>query len=155
MPKNTVFAGDLHKAANVHHTEALATPATIKPGHILLKASGKYVLHNVAGQGQSLYIANLNAPKQAGMEDAYAANDTVQAFYPTAGELYNLRVAASQNITALETALTSNGDGTLKIASGAAGTEEVLAYADEIVNTGGAVTLVRVRIANFMRSAIV
>lgn len=154
MAKNTVFAGDIRQR-HTSVTEALATPATIKPGHILAKSAGNFILHNVADQGGSLYIADLNTNKQGGMEDTYAAGDTVRAFYPTAGELYHVRVAASQNITAVETPLTSNGDGTLKIASGAAGTQEVFAYADEIINTGASVALVRVRMANYMRSAVV
>ncbi len=154
MAKNTVFAGDvLNDRPKL--VEALATPGTIKPGHILARSAGNFILHNVADQGGSLYIADLDVNKQGGMETLYPAGDTVRAFYPVPGELYHVRVAASQNITAIETALTSNGDGTLKIASGAAGTQEVVAYADEIINTGGAVALVRVRIANFMRSAVV
>ena len=61
----------------------------------------------------------------------------------------NVAVAASQNITKKGTPLSSNGDGTFKIAvtpaTVGATSEQVLFYSDEIINTGGAVALVTVR----------
>ena len=65
------------------------------------------------------------------------------------GQFANVRVANTQNITSKGVAMSSNGDGTLKIAVVpavvGATSEQVLFYSDEIVNVTSAGTLVRMR----------
>ena len=77
------------------------------------------------------------------MDAAWVINESMQAVEFRSGEFGCVRVAAGQNITKRRTALSSNGNGTLKIAA-TGGTEEILCYSDEIINTGGAAALVNV-----------
>lgn len=147
MAKNLVFVGDARDNYPVV-AEALAAQADIKAGLLLTKDSaGKFIKHNVAGESGMAYIANLDAVGQANMTDTYASGDVVFAFEPKAGQLFNVVVAAGNNITAKDTPLTSNGDGTLKIAA-TNGTEEVIAYADEVADFTAAAGLCRVKIGN-------
>ena len=145
MAKNVIYAGPAGKCAQ--KVEALAGEAGLLPGMLLVKSSGEFIKHATAGQGGTVFCANVDFCKQTGVSDAYTDGDTVQAFNPVTGEYYNMLVATSQNITAVDTPLTSNGAGLLRIAL-TTGAEEVLFYADEIVNTA-ATTSVRVRVAQF------
>jgi len=74
--------------------------------------------------------------------------DTGQAIRLRSGEFALVRVAATQNILSKGTGLTSNGDGTFKIAVTPATigvtSEQVLVFAEEIVNVTVAGTLVLV-----------
>jgi len=97
--------------------------------------------------GASLLIADKDQQRGKTVDDAWTINENMVAFQLRSGEMANALVATGQNITASGTPLSSNADGTLKIAvtpaTVGATSEEILAYADEIINTA-AVTLVRV-----------
>lgn len=148
--KNVIYSAPVGDVCPEQEQATIASAQTIVPGAILLKnSSGEFIDHNAAGEARDFFVANLNAEAQEGVSDAWAVGDTCTAFIPRAGQYFNMVVAASQNITAKGTALTSNGDGTLKIATITGATPDVtVAFADEVVNTGGATALVRVRIAN-------
>lgn len=88
-------------------------------------------------------LANRDVMRQKNMDETWVLNDSMQAVEFRSGEFGTARVAAGQDITKRRTALSSNGDGTLKIAA-TDGTEQILFYSDEIINTGGSVTLVYV-----------
>lgn len=88
-------------------------------------------------------FANRDVMRQKNMDTAWVLNDSMQAVEFRSGEFGCIRVAAGQNITARRVGLSSNGDGTLKIAL-TDGTEQILCYSDEIINTGGVVALVNV-----------
>lgn len=150
MAKNIIYAAPIGKQPQV--AEALAGAAGILPGAVLIKVAGEFVNHNAVGQGGAVYIANINTLAQKGTEDAYANENTVFAFSPAATEQFNVRVAAGNNITALDTALSSDGAGALKIAA-TDGSEVVLAYAKE-VNNFTAAGLCRVEIASFGYNAV-
>jgi hypothetical protein len=145
MAKNVIYAGPAGQCAQ--KAEALAGAADLLPGMVMEKTAGAFTKHDEAGQGGAVYFANVDFVKQGGVDDLYTNGDTVQAFNPVAGEFYNLLVATGQNITAVDTPLTSNGAGLLRIAA-TDGSEEVLCYSEEIVNTA-ATTSVLVRVAQF------
>jgi hypothetical protein len=92
---------------------------------------------------QTAMFANRDVMRQKNMDQVWVINESMQAVEFRSGEFGCVRVAAAQNITKRRTGLASNGDGTLKIAA-IDGTDNVLVYTDEIINTGGAVALVNV-----------
>lgn len=146
--KNVIFSATVQDSCPEQEEAKVATGQTILPGNIVILSSGEFINHNAAGVGGSWFVANLDAPGQGDVSTALAVGDTAQAFIPRPNQFYNVVVAASQNITAKGTALASNGDGTLAIATvtGAA-PDVVLFYADEVINTGGSAQLVRCRVA--------
>ncbi len=81
------------------------------------------------------------------VDDDWVSGENMVAIRARSGEFLNVLVATSQTITKSGTPLSSNADGTLKIAVTPATvgvtSEEILAYSDEIITTT-AVTLVRV-----------
>lgn len=149
MAKNTVWAGTIGNRPLKE--ECKTAVATILPGHMLNKTAGLFVPTATNGEAGALYIADLNTPKQGGVNDLWASGDSVGAFYPCAGELYNVRSAVA-NYTALDTPLTVNASGQVRIAL-TDGTEEIVAYVQEVVNVTVADTLVRVRMANYGRAS--
>lgn len=88
-------------------------------------------------------FANRDVMRQRNMIDPWTINGSMQAVEFRSGEFGCVYVALGQNITARRVALSSNGDGTLKIAA-TDGTEQILCYSDEIINTGAAPALVNV-----------
>lgn len=147
MAKNTVFVARATDNTPPE-SEALAGAAGILPGMLLIKSAGEFIQHNVAGEGGMAYIANMNASVQGQINDAYADGETVNAYEPRPHDYYHVRIAVGQNITAKDTPLTSNGDGYLRVAL-TNGTEEVIAYADEIADFTSESGLLRVKIGNF------
>ena len=143
MAKNKIFTGDYSVTRPVQ--EEAQAAAVLTPGQLLFKSAGQFTQHATdgAGAGVRLYVCDLDTLKQGGTDDTIASGDTAVAFEPRQSERYNVLVAAGQNITALDTALTSNGDGSLRI--GVVGVDSILCYADEIINTGGAAALVSVK----------
>jgi hypothetical protein len=150
MAKNTVWVGTLENRPLKE--EAKTAVGTILPGHALNRTAGLFVPTATNGEAGALYIADLNTPRQGGIDDLWTSGDSVGAFYPRAGELYHVRCAATQNITALDTPLTVNASGQFRIAL-TDGTEEIVAYAQEVINVSTANTLIRVRMANYGRAS--
>lgn len=146
--KNVIYVAAAGDTCPEQEQAKIAAAQTVVPGAmLLLNASGEFIDHNAAGEARDFFVANLNAEAQEGATTAWTVGDTCTAFIPSPKQYFNMVVAASQNITAKGTALTSNGDGTLKIATITGATPDVtVAVADEVVNTGGATALVRVRI---------
>lgn len=149
MAKNTVWAGTIENRPL--KDECKTAVATIKPGHMLNKTAGLFVPTATSGEAAALYIADLNTSKQGGVDELWASGDSVGAFYPRAGELFNVRSAVA-NYTALDTPLTVNALGQVRIAL-TDGTEEIIAYVQEVINVTVADTLVRVRMANYGRAS--
>lgn len=147
--KNTIYVAPVGGVQPQQEQAVIKAAEVINPGHIvLLDSNGEFINHNAAGEAKDFFVANLNAEAQESATTVWAAGDTCTAFQPQPQQYYNVVVAAGQNITAKGTALTSNGDGTLKIATITGATPDAtLCFADEVINTGGAATLVRVRIA--------
>lgn len=147
MAKRKIYLGPIDSGVNGPLiVEGLAVDA-FTPGELLEQtASGLATSNNAATVFNSECLVATEIPESEGgtISTAYTIGDTAEAVAVRSGEFVNVVVAAGQNITSKGVALSSNGDGTLKIAA-TDGTEQVLFYSDEIVNTGGAVALVTVR----------
>lgn len=142
MAKNVIWVGSAVNALPIKE-EAIAV-AAINPGNVLLRTTAGFKKHDVNGTAAAngfAYIADLNVLD--GVTTAYATNDTVQAFRLQSGETYNALVVSGA-VLSLNTPLTSDGAGRLKVAT--LGTDAVIAFSDEVV-TPAADALVRVKIA--------
>jgi hypothetical protein len=137
---NVVFSGPADIVAPLIEEAIIASGQTIKPGNLVIKSSGQYIVHGTAGVGGAYRIANLDVIRNGRVTDTLVAGDTCQAFIPRPGESYNVIVGASQTI-AIDSPLTSNANGTLKLATITGATPDVvLFYAEEAVTTGSGVT---------------
>lgn len=100
--------------------------------------------------GASKLFADKDQQRSKTVDDDWVINENMVAIHARSGEFLNVLVANAQTITKSGTPLSSNADGTLKIAVTPATvgvtSEEILAYSDEIVTTT-AIQLVRVKIA--------
>jgi len=147
ISKRTIYVGpageDNSKPLNV---EGVAL-AAILPGTLLTQAAtGLQANSKVHTEfGSELLIADKDQQRSKSVDDAWTINENMVAIKGRSGEFLNVLVATGQAITAKGTALAHNGSGVLKI-SATNGSEQVLAYADEIVTTTGT-QLVRVRVA--------
>lgn len=137
---NVIYAGPA-KDTPVKR-EAVAN-AALSPGHILTLSSAKFIKHAVDGKWGSVFLADVNILD--GVADAYAANDTVQAFTPKDGEFYYLRAKTGQALVKGVTPLTSDGAGRVRV--GVIGTDVIGAYAEVTVTTSADEQIVLVRIA--------
>lgn len=142
--KNVIYVSQAGNVCPFKEEALIKAGESLLAGYILIKDAGEFIGHDTAGAGGMVYIADINTLEQLDTSDALTAGDTAAAFVPEGGQVYNVVVAAAQNITATDTGLASNGDGTLKIA---ASTDAVLFYADEIINTGATAALVRCKVA--------
>lgn len=148
--KTLVWRGSA-SAANMQPNlfEGIAIDSML-PGTLLdVKATGLETSAQVATTaGAKPIFANRDVMRQKNMDVAWVIAESMQAVEFRSGEFGTVRVAAAQNITKRRTALSSNGDGTLKIAvtpvTVGATSEEIICYSDEIINTGGSVGLVNV-----------
>lgn len=129
--------------------EGLAIDAML-PGTLLdTKAAGLETSDQVATTfGARPVFANRDMMRHKNMDEAWVITESMQAVEFRPGESGTVRVAASQDITLPRTPLSSNGDGTLKIAvlpvTVGATSEEIICYSDEIIDTSAAVALVNV-----------
>lgn len=129
--------------------EGIAIDAML-PGTLLdVKATGLETSAAVATTfGTTPVFANRDVMRQKNIDQAWVITDSMQAVEFRSGEFGCVRVAAGQDITKRRTPLSSNGDGTLKIAvtpvTVGVTSEEILCYSDEIINTGGGAALVNV-----------
>lgn len=150
--KRTIFVGPAddanHKPLNV---EGVAL-AAILPGTVVESvATGLQVNASAATlAGQELLVADKDQQRTKSVDDLWTINENMVAIKPRSGEFVNILVATGQTITERGKPLSLNGAGLLKIAVTpaifGATSEQVLAFADEIITTI-ATTLVRVRIA--------
>lgn len=143
---NVVFSGPADVVKPTYQEAQVASGQTILPGHLVLKNSGgEWINHNVDGQGGAYRIADINIIEQKGVTDALTVGQDSGAFWPRTGETYNIIVADGETVV-VDSPLTSNGDGTCKVAA-TDGTEEVLFYAEEAASPSGSTARVRARVA--------
>ena len=152
--KRVIYVGPAdganHKPLTVEGPALLA----IRPGALVdqiatgLNESGTAATEYGAAE---LLVANKDEARSRSVDDSWTAGENAVAIKPRSGEFVNMLVAAGNNITSAGTPMSSNGDGTLKIAVTpdpvGATSEQVLCHADEIINVTGSAALVRVRVA--------
>lgn len=139
--KRTIFQDGITLPA----LEGAAT-AAVRPGALVTRSATGMAESALAATvfGQQPVFADYNFLQAGTVDQSWAIGENVVARQLESGRIACVLVAAGQDITTKGTALSSNGDGTLKIAA-TDGTEQVVCYAEEIINTGAAAALVRVR----------
>ena len=147
MAKRKIYLGPVDgDSAKALYVEGLAVDAFV-PGELLKRTSAGLATSNLADSStaQECILAKEISESEGGsITTAYTVGDTATGVVIRSGEFANALVAASQNITSKGVALASNGSGALKIAA-VDGSDVVLFYSEEIVNTGGSAQLVTVR----------
>lgn len=125
--------------------EAEAT-AAVRPGSLVEQSSTGVAESNDASTvfGKQALFADYNTLAAGDVDTSYASGETVIFRKLPADCTANVLVAASTNITAKGIGLASNGAGVLKIAA-TTGADKIIAYSDEIINTGASITLVKVK----------
>jgi hypothetical protein len=124
----------------------------VRPGALCSEAATGIDENAVAATvfGASRLWADKDQQRTRSVDFDWIINENMVAIRARSGEFLNVLVATGQAITKSGTPLSSNGDGTLKIAVTPAvvgvTSEEILAYSDEIITTTG-VELVLVVIA--------
>lgn len=138
--KRKIFTSAMPCAA----IEAVTTGA-VRPGSLCEQSASGAAESNDAATvfGRQSLFADYDILGAGDVDTSIPSGSTVVMRPLLKGETANLLVATGQNITSKGRGLSSNGDGTLKLAL-TNGTEKVVAYSDEIINTGS-VTLVAVR----------
>lgn len=127
------------------HEEGRAA-ATITPGMLLAQnSSGNIIPHGVAGGPAERMFALEDALQGNGIDVNYASGDLVAIGVQGQGDVVFAILNAGENVTPDEF-LTSNGDGTLKVASGTDARIAVALEAMDLSQTGDADTRIRVRI---------
>ena len=145
--KRTIYVGPAddanHKPLNV---EGVALAAVL-PGIVMLQTpTGLAVNSNAATVfGDQLLVADKDQQRTRSVDDAWTVNENMVTIAPRSGEFVNVIVVGGNDILRQGTALSRDGAGRLQIAA-TDGSEEIVAYADEIINVT-ADALVRCRIA--------
>lgn len=124
--------------------EALAD-AAIRPGALVEQTATGQAESNDAATvfGTQALFADRDFLQAKSVDDSWTSGEQVVSRKLPQDCVANVLVATGQAIARKGTGLSSNGDGTLKIAL-TDGTEKIVAYSDEIITTT-AVTLVRVK----------
>ncbi|MDB4306042.1 hypothetical protein N9980_00585 [bacterium] len=142
--RNKIWVGPADGAnAKPLIVEGLAVDA-FTPGELIVRdASGLNTSTNASTVlGQECLIAReIGANIGGDVDTAATVGETAYAVKLRSGEFALVRSAATQNITAKGLALTSNGDGTFKLAGAA---DDKIVYSEEIINVTAAGTLVLV-----------
>jgi hypothetical protein len=146
---NVVYSGPADDIKPLVDEAIIATGQVIRPGHLVVRSSGQWINHNSAGNALDYRIADVDFIRNRRATDALDAGDTAQAFIPVPGQAYNIIVGASQTV-AVGSPLTSNGNGTVRIAVVTGATPDVVMfYSEEALTTGaGATAQLRARVSH-------
>lgn len=132
--------------------EGKALEADILPG-MAVEATATGLQKNATAATEfshALRVADKDQMRSKSVDDVWTINENMVAIQPRSDEFVNVLVASGNNILSRDTPLTVNGAGKFKIAvtpaTIGATSEQVLCYADEIVNVT-VDALVRVRVA--------
>lgn len=120
------------------NVEGKAISADILPGTVLKQVVTGLDTSDVAATvfGNLPLIADKDQMRTKSVDDAWTQNENMVAIQARSGEMCNVLVAPAQDITRNGLPLSRNGDGTLKVAV-QDGTEEIVAYSAQIINTTG------------------
>lgn len=126
--------------------EAKATEA-ILPGSVVeyAAANAGFKKHTTAATvfGVPFFVADKDQQRSKSVDDAWTINENMVALQPRDGEFYHVLVITAQALVKGTPLSRSGTAGALKIAA-TGGTEQIVAYSDEIVTTS-ATQLVRIR----------
>lgn len=144
MAKNVIWAGPADGACRSPLTEeGLAVQALLPGSLVAVDASGMdYSAAAATVDTDLLVVREIGENYGKAITDAWTISENAIAVRPRSGEFVNVRLAASQSVV-YGSPLTSNGDGTFKIATPA--TDVVHLYAREAVTTGVGETTTLVR----------
>lgn len=133
--------------------EKLAGEANIKPGHLLAISSGAAIKHATADGVQQALVAIENAAAESAtasnIDIAYTNGDTLHYAVGKPGDVLYMWLATANDAVEGVSQLVSNGDGTLKLATVAAGTltgAVVGVPAESLNNTSGSAARLAVRL---------
>lgn len=147
MAKHKIYLGPADDGhCHALRVEGLAVDAVL-PGTLVKRVAGGLETSDKAAtvfDSEVLIAEEYGSHVGQGVDDAYTIGDVCLSANLRSGEFANVRVATGNNLTSKGIALSSNGDGQFKIAA-TDGTEQVLLYADEIVNVTADNTLVKAR----------
>lgn len=108
--------------------------AALSPGHLIFVAStGKFTKNATANRLQ-IIVAREDTLQGHTIDDAYATDDRVFAYYPQKGDIINCRVAAAASAITVGTLLSPAADGT--VVSG--GSSNQLVAEEDLDNSLGA-----------------
>lgn len=147
ISKRVIFVGPAAAGNNAKplHIEAKATE-TMLPGSVVEYAAGNtgFKKHTTAATvfGVPFMVADKDQQRTKSVDDLWTANENMVAFRPRSGEFLNVLVITAQALVKGTPLSRSATAGALKIAA-TGGTEQIVAYSDEIVTTSGT-QLVRV-----------
>lgn len=144
MAKNVIWAGPADQAnASPMTVEGLAVQALLPGSLVAVDASGMdYSDADATVDTDLLVVREVGENYGKKITEAWTINENAIAVRPRSGEFVNVRLAASQTVV-YGSPLTSNGDGTFKVATPA--TDVVHLYAREAVTTGAGVTTTLVK----------
>ena len=128
--------------------------AALSPGHLLEFATdGDLQKHSTAASNAAPIFARENDIIGDDADEAYAAGDNVLAYHARGGDLVYARVAASAAAIVRGNYLESAGDGTLRVLTADAATDQgqrssVIATAEEAVDNsaGGSEAWIKIRV---------
>ena len=145
--KRTIYVGPADGANDKPlHVEGIATEAGILPGSVVHQVAGGLEVNDTAATvfAQALLVADKDEARSKSVDDAWTLDESMVAIQPRSGEFFNGLVADGNNIASRGVALTRNGAGLFAIAL-TDGTQDIVAYSDEIINVSGADALVRMK----------
>ena len=142
---NTIFRGPAEKPGIPFHLEKTASEA-MKPGHAVSVNGDDFDLNDSDGADSILLFLKEKSQglSTGGVEEEFAAGDSVAAYRARQGDFYQARFATAVALVAEETLLSVDTDGQLRI--GVVGTDSLVAVAKETVTTSAADQLVTVEV---------
>lgn len=139
---NKIYAGPATQATP-QVQEARAAAATLPGLAVMLNGAGLFAIAGAASNAK-LFVAQDNYLALRGVDDAWAAGDTMIGMEMLDEQFFNVRVPTGQNI-AKGAALTTNATGRFVVAATG---NRIVATAEEAFNNNtGSDQLVRVRAA--------
>lgn len=138
---NKIFLGPVSE--NKPQVREMPAAAATLPGTLVVQSSGEFAAAT-AGASAQLFIVQENYLTMAGVDTAYAEDDTLIGMVMLPEQIFAARVATGVNVT-LDAPLTVGASGKIALATAE---DYVFAYADEAYNnTSGSDQLVRIRAA--------
>lgn len=139
---NKIFAGPTSENTPQIH-EAVSAVA-VKPGRLVVNSAGAFALAGATTKGR-MFVVSENTVCLKDVDTDYAIGETIMAYEPLDEQVFRVRLATGQNVTAAGLELSPAANGEVKVA---ATTEYVAFFAAEVYNnTSGSGQLINVRAA--------